>query len=294
MEHPIDAEETQAAASQPLSSYSPTPYVDQQWAVLSDPEAKHGFEPLEVVAIAAAAHQVDPMFEDFTSQVGYQLCIDTRSSQRRFKLGGGAEQVEEHEYLQGSEAQGNSDANTVAAKAPSIDQDEHERALTEAREAAFREAREATQLEANVRIEAIETQLAATVEDLKTQVAEAIGAAEEKAAELALSVARKLMGAAVETTPDYFKTIIKEAIAAAGNADIRRIKVSPRDYEALKNIPPGDRGAASGDGWTFEPDESIHIGCVVVTAAGEVDFNLDKAWERIRKQVLSPAGASDE
>ena len=48
------------------------------------------------------------------------------------------------------------------------------------------------------------------------------------------------------------------------------------------------------EGWTFEPDESIHIGCVVVTAAGEVDFNLDKAWERIRKQALSPAGASDE
>jgi flagellar biosynthesis/type III secretory pathway protein FliH len=182
----------------------------------------------------------------------------------------------------------------VVVQAPGVDPEEHQRAIEEARASAFAEAREATQADANARVEALEARFSATLEDLKTQVAESVAAAEERAAELALSVARKLMGAAAESSPDYLKSLLKEAIAAAGNAEIRRIKVSPQDYEALKALPRESLGAGSAAGWTFEPDESIHIGCVLVTAAGEVDFNLDKAWERIRKQALNPVGATDE
>jgi flagellar biosynthesis/type III secretory pathway protein FliH len=287
------------AESGRLSTYAPTPYVDEHWTVLNVGEAKQGFMPLELAAVSAAVPQVDPMFEDYTSQVTARFIVGGQGSPgavaaERQSQDESFAPYGEDSLVQHSGGESQEDGDVVVVQAPGVDPEEHQRAIEEARASAFAEAREATQADANARVEALEARFSATLEDLKTQVAESVAAAEERAAELALSVARKLMGAAAESSPDYLKSLLKEAIAAAGNAEIRRIKVSPQDYEALKALPRESLGAGSAAGWTFEPDESIHIGCVLVTAAGEVDFNLDKAWERIRKQALNPVGATDE
>ncbi len=285
-----------------LSTYAPTPYVDEHWAILNAGETKHGFIPLELAAISASRPQVDPMFEDYTSQFAthYRLGRE-QPDEIRERYGEGAHMGEDNTTPAGREfsyehtqEKRSGEAEVVVVNAPGIDPQEHEREIAEARAAAFSEAQAAAQSEADARVAALEARFAATFEDLKTQVAESLAVAEERAAELALSVARKLMGAAAEASPDYLKPLLKEAIAAAGNAEIRRIKVSPQDYDVLKNIPLETLGTGGAASWAFEADDSIHIGCVVVTAAGEVDFNLDKAWERIRKQALSPAGNTDE
>ena len=44
----------------------------------------------------------------------------------------------------------------------------------------------------------------------------------------------------------------------------------------------------------IEADESIHMGCILVTSAGEVDYDLEKGWERIRSQVVGSTGGSNE
>jgi flagellar biosynthesis/type III secretory pathway protein FliH len=41
--------------------------------------------------------------------------------------------------------------------------------------------------------------------------------------------------------------------------------------------------------WNFESDPTIKSGCVVESSAGEIDFQLDKAWERIQTAVVRAA-----
>lgn len=303
MEQTTDAPEALAGETKSetprLSTYAPTPYVDEHWAVLNAGEERHGFMPLELSAVSASLPQSDPMFEDYTSQVAGRYVVGEPGGLSTSRHGAGQHDEEAasrrgDSLLEQSSAESQNDPDVIVVEAAKIAADDLERTIAEARAAALAEGREAARAEANARMDALETRFAATLEDLKTQVAESVAAAEERAAELALCVARKLMGAAAESSPEYLRPLLKEAIAAAGNAEIRRIKVSPKDYEALKDLPRESLGAGSAAGWTFEPDESIHIGCVLVTAAGEVDFNLDKAWERIRKQALHPVGATDE
>ena len=94
----------------------------------------------------------------------------------------------------------------------------------------------------------------------------------------------------VESSSDYILPIVKEAIALSGSAQIKHIRVGTRDFEFLQNIKSAALGAESDAAWSFEADDSIHIGCVVVTTGGEVDLNLEQAWERIRAQIVVTRG----
>ncbi len=152
------------------------------------------------------------------------------------------------------------------------------------------EGRNSALIEAEENLKALEARLSTTIDDMRVQISESLTTTEQKAAELALLIARKLIGSVVESSSDYILPIVKEAIALSGSAQIKHIRVSTRDYEFLQNIKPAALGAESDAAWSFEADDSIHIGCVVVTTGGEVDLNLEQAWERIRAQILVTRG----
>ncbi len=152
------------------------------------------------------------------------------------------------------------------------------------------EGRNSARTEAEENLKALEARLSTTLDDMRVQISESLTTTEQKAAELALLIARKLIGSVVESSSDYILPIVKEAIALSGSAQIKHIRVSTRDYEFLQNIKPAALGAESDAAWSFEADDSIHIGCVVVTTGGEVDLNLEQAWERIRAQILVTRG----
>jgi flagellar biosynthesis/type III secretory pathway protein FliH len=124
-------------------------------------------------------------------------------------------------------------------------------------------------------------------EDMQTQLDEALRSNEHKAVELALQVARRMVGGVIENQRDYIHEVIRQAIAVAGGAEISAVRVSPKDYEFLKLSEYGDtKKILSGRHISFVSDESIRAGCVLVTNAGEVDFDLDKAWERMRAKAV--------
>lgn len=286
-----------------ISSYEPTPFVDQSWTVVSTQSEVSEFAPLELQSVSVQAPAIDPMFEDFTSLAAASETEQELEATHAESLNEPLAEVSEDarteivpdlEIESGDLQTGPAASESAAIATPGIALEEHERLLRAAREEALLEAKQIAQAEAEARVQELEAQLSAITEDLKVQVAETLLSAEHKAAELALSVARKLIGAAAEGSSEYLGPVLKEAIAAAGSADIKRIRVSPRDYETLKGLKADSFGAASDSSWTFEADESIHVGCVVVTAAGEVDFDLDKAWERIKKKILGAPGAADE
>ena len=123
-------------------------------------------------------------------------------------------------------------------------------------------------------------------EDMQTQLSESIAIQERKSVELAMLVAKRLLGDVVEIKREYIIGVIKEAFRAAGDSKVIEARVSPADYEFLRL---GEYGApnriVSGEKLNFVSDESIKAGCILHTTSGVVDLDLDRAWTRINEKV---------
>jgi flagellar biosynthesis/type III secretory pathway protein FliH len=102
---------------------------------------------------------------------------------------------------------------------------------------------------------------------------------------LAFQIAKKLVGAVVTDHRAYIHEVISEALRAAGNAEIKSVRVSPQDYEFLSTPQGNDASSVTDRAWKLESDDSIGAGCIVVTSAGDVDFDLEKSWARMREKV---------
>jgi flagellar biosynthesis/type III secretory pathway protein FliH len=132
---------------------------------------------------------------------------------------------------------------------------------------------------------AIEERYRAIIDDMGGQIRQEVEAVERRAVEFAIHVARKLVGTIVEINPEYVLEVIQEAVKVTGGAIIKAIRVSPQDLEFLKMLSPERQFKEFDGSWSFQSDETIRAGCVVETSAGEVEFDLDKTWERIRESV---------
>jgi flagellar biosynthesis/type III secretory pathway protein FliH len=123
-------------------------------------------------------------------------------------------------------------------------------------------------------------------EDMQVQLDELKQEHETRAVELAMRVANRLVGSVVNDHKEYVIDVIREALASVGKATINGIRVSPQSFELLGLDEYGEQVKIHGDQkLTFKPDESIRAGCIVETAAGESDFDLDRAWQRMYAKV---------
>lgn len=165
-------------------------------------------------------------------------------------------------------------------------EEEHVRQLEELRAQVSEEVRQEVEKQCDERVKAIEERYATLIEDMNTQIQEGIDGVERRAVEFAVQVAKKLVGTTVEVNPEYILGIIKEATKLTGGATIKAIRVSPQDLEFLKMLSPDKQFKEFDGSWSFQADETIHAGCVVEISSGEVEFDLDKAWERIKESVI--------
>lgn len=155
--------------------------------------------------------------------------------------------------------------------------------LTQAREEAFAQGADSIKAE----IADLKNQLSARFDelcdDMRTQIVEARRDYEQQAVDLALQVAQKLLEKVVEVDRSYIEEILAQALRAAGGAEVVSVRVSPQDYEflATRRLSEG-----ATEKWPIQSDDSIRSGCIVTTNAGEVDFDLEKSWARIRDRVL--------
>jgi flagellar biosynthesis/type III secretory pathway protein FliH len=122
---------------------------------------------------------------------------------------------------------------------------------------------------------------------MQIQLDEARQINEVRAVDLALQVAKRLVGDVVDHQRDYIYRVLKEAIKSAGGSTISAVRVSPQDFDFLKLDNYGEKSKfLNGEPLSFVSDESIRAGCVLVTTSGEVDFDLARAWERMRAKVV--------
>ena len=290
--------ETERSEDVSVMTYSPSPFENAAWVVVDEPKGDVEFAPLTIVSIQSECKLTDPLFADYSSirstqsqSVGLMEGLDS-SRAATGGFGGdyeGSHMAQEGEVLSCEKQRESGREGQTAGIDPTV----HEQEVHAAYEKGVQEGYERARQDGEAQQKCLEERTSAIMEDVRAQVAENVAALERQGVDLAVAIARKLLKASVESSVEYIQPILREAIALAGSASIKRVRVSPRDFEFLKNVRPESVGAAIGDTWTFEADESIQMGCIVVTSAGEVDFDLEKAWERIRNQMSSHAGKSD-
>jgi len=159
-----------------------------------------------------------------------------------------------------------------------------ERGLAEGRDAGAEEmARAASALE----------QAARAVEELSAERAAAV---ERDAVELALALAEKVLGGALQARPELVVEAVQGALRRI--ADRRRITVlvSPSDLEPVEAAIGAITAQGSGvELYDLQADERLAPGSAIVrTSEGEVDASVHTQLERAREALvasLAPAEA---
>lgn len=254
---------------QSQASYKETPYQDQAWEVVGELLNEKDFVPLDVSIVPQAALMVDPMFADYGG-----IGKDTQGVRRH---------LPEH-LEQGQFARDEDEANE--SKKIKLTPDELEEIKAQAYAAGAKEGMDRA-VEANVaKLNQMQGNVQAVINDIATQVTENLRNLEKESADLVIKISEKLLEYAVEVNPEYITKIVKEALSHAGSAIIKKVKVSPQDMEFIEVVGLPKEITENQVGWSFEKDETIRSGCVVETSAGEIDFRLDTAWERMKNNIL--------
>lgn len=251
------------------ADYRPTAYADSTWEMVDNIHSGEEFFPLEVQVISATQQPFDPMFANFGG-------ISSDRSTKRWHL---------PEHL-AQKTQAEKEHEVVEEKRQSFTDEElallRKQLVSEGRQAAIDEIERRKKAEN----EGWEKRLSGLFHDLDKQMKERLEAVERKAVDLAVAISKKLIDGVVEINPEYVLKIVTEALGLSGGATIHRVRISPQDMEFMEVVGAA-RHLKEYDGtWKFEADETVRAGCIVETSAGEIDYQLDAAWERVRDNIL--------
>jgi flagellar assembly protein FliH len=253
------------------ANFVETPYEDATWEIVGESEATSEFVPMEIETVnVGAVNIVDPMFADYG---GFPETGDSK----RWHL---------PEHL--SASMGSESEEGVEAQPDKIALTEQEiEALKAEAFAAGKLAGLEEAVQQNVeKLAEIEQRFGVVLTDMATQLGEHVARIEREAVDLALAISQKIVGFAVEINPEYIIPVVNEALKLAGGATIRKVRISPQDMEFIEVVGVGKQLKAFDGSWQFEKDDTVRSGCIVETSAGEVDFQLDEAWERIKESVV--------
>lgn len=243
-------------------------YLDQAWEVVVEEKRSEDFEPMKLEELDSGEIRSESLFEDYGGS-------ELKGAGPRFHV-----PIAEAEAIQKGK-QEEEDPNRLV-----IMRDELERVKSEAFAAGRAEAEQAAEAKQREHFAQVEQQMSQVLVDIQTQLNESLVAVEKNAVAFSLALAEKIIFRTVEINPEYVTAVIKEAIALSGSATIRRIRVSPQDLEFIEYAGVTRKLGDSGSTWVFEADESIKAGCVVDTSAGEVDYQLDRSWEKVKESVV--------
>lgn len=263
-------------SGQTQENYQETPYADQSWEIIGEVSEEQVFIPMDVPVVSSNQFAVDPMFADYGG-------ITSGESTNRWHL-------PEGESVETFTVEDTRDAEIEELQRQHAE--ELERVKAEIKEQATQEAIEATKTEYETQMQLMHETFRALFEDLQAQIQENFSRIEAGALELSLSIAKKLVDGAVDINPEYIVKLVHEALEKTGTAIVHRVRVSPQDMEFIDVVGIRKLIKEYDGSWDFEADETVKSGCVVETSAGEIDYQLDAAWERICDQVMKVSRSS--
>ena len=105
--------------------------------------------------------------------------------------------------------------------------------------------------------------------------------------QLALIVARNLVGAALEVHPEIVQTSVEEALRQmAHNYGPVHLTVNPQDAALVREVL---KASSRTPGWSLKEDPHISRGgCRVETTGGEVDATIESRWQRTTAALGAP------
>jgi flagellar biosynthesis/type III secretory pathway protein FliH len=183
------------------------------------------------------------------------------------------------------------EARTAAEAAATALEAEHRRLFAEARAEGFRaghaEGLRAAAQETAPLLEALRT-AARSGEEVSALL---VAGAERQVVELALEVARKVLGHRAKVEPDLVLDMARRAIERARHQEVVRLRVNPEQQAVvaamLARLPEG--------GFDVESDAAIDLGgCVVDTRFGLIDARLDTQVDQVGSALLALTAAFDE
>jgi flagellar assembly protein FliH len=162
-------------------------------------------------------------------------------------------------------------------------QEQHVRALAEARRHAFDEGRAAGRAEAEAaadgRVAQTVTALAEAVRTVKQHEEHYVGVLEENLVALACGVARHIIQREVQLDPSRIRTLVQSAIAAFPHESQMRVRLHPADHALLC------ADTAYPDVTWIADARVARGGCVVEGRDRIIDGRVDLALEQVFRQL---------
>ena len=272
-------ENEQVTSEQPSgaqSNYQETPYSDASWEIVGELSDELEFIPMNLDVVSDSDLTVDPMFSDYGGLHG-------KGKVKRWHLPEDlAAQYEETGTAVSQEEE-------VVENIVSMTEDELEAMKKEIFEPGRIQGIEETASESAAKLGVVEESIKLVITDFFEQVTRSVEETQKEAVNLSLAISKKIIDTAVEINPEYIVPVLKQALDLSGTAMIQKVRVSPQDMEFIQLVGIAKHLTADQQEWSFEADPSIKAGCVVETSSGEIDFDLDAAWERIHESVVKIA-----
>lgn len=127
--------------------------------------------------------------------------------------------------------------------------------------------------------------LAAAARELEAERERALVAAEQGAAALALQLADKVIGTALEIQPELVLEIVRGALRRLAEQQDTAVLVSPEDLDLVRETLDS-LSAETGMPLTVRAERRVpRGGCILRTQAGEIDARIDEQLARAREVV---------
>ena len=125
-------------------------------------------------------------------------------------------------------------------------------------------------------------QLLGQLENIRQEIYQEI---EKEVAQLALSIARKIVCHEIKTTQETVTCVAREALSRVNNPAKIKIKLNPDDLQFIKDTQSQfSRFLHNVDNIRFEAEESIQSGgCLVETDRGDIDARIEKQFQAIEE-----------
>jgi len=117
---------------------------------------------------------------------------------------------------------------------------------------------------------------------------------EKEGVELALAVARKVVGQEIAAHPEAVAHLLRDAVRRLEHAGTLTIRMNPADLERLADVPSQLlKDLAEPGRVRFEADASLSAGgCFIESEAGDVDARVEQRF-RIVEEALRAEGRTD-
>jgi flagellar assembly protein FliH len=153
-----------------------------------------------------------------------------------------------------------------------------------ARDRLTSEIRTELETEMSAQINQLRDQFSATVEQVSSLSSQIIAQTETEMVELALEIAKKVVGREVTIDREVALTLVKISLAKLHNRTFAKVLLNPEDYNYIQSHL--EKADFHGSIELIE-DRSISLGgCLIQTETGEIDARIESQFDEIAYGLL--------